>query len=120
MTPIELRIGHLATEGFQIQRSGFRWLKADGQDCRPGEMIAYCNIGLNQTGTSLANKAHPFNSETPDLQVGFATKIGGKLRHARDSSHGGFHDFREDYHRWQPEFVIGHIEPDAVNKFPDL
>jgi hypothetical protein len=116
MTSIELRIGHLATEGFQIQRSGFRWLKEDGQDCRPGEMIAYCNIGLNQTGTSLANKAHPFNSETPDLQVGFATKIGGKLRHARDSSHGGFHDFREDYHRWQPEFVIGHIEPDAVNK----
>ena len=67
MAAIELRIGDLATDGFKIQRSGFRWLKEDGQACHPGEMIAYCNIGLVPTGTT--TKAYPFSSEIPDLQV---------------------------------------------------
>jgi hypothetical protein len=112
MNSIALHLGPLAADGYDIQRSGIRWLKDHGQYCRPGELVAYCNIGFGQTG-ALRNKPPPFNAEMPDLQVGFATKVGGRLWHASGSSHGGFFDYHVHYHHWRPEFVIGQIEPDT-------
>ena len=35
MSGISLRMGSLAADGYIIQRSGIRWLKQNGQYCRP-------------------------------------------------------------------------------------
>jgi hypothetical protein len=112
MRPTELRIGRLTADGYDIQRSGIRWLKEHGQYCQPGEVIAYCNIGLVQA-PGMPKKPQPFSTEMPDLQVAFATKIGGRLAHSSGSSQGGFFDFHEHYHQWRPEFIIGQIQPET-------
>ena len=112
MSTVPLSIGPLVADGYEIQRSGIRWLKDHGQNCRPGEMIAYCNIGLAQSGTR-TNKPPPFAAEIPDLQVGFASKLGGRLLHATDSSHGGWFDYHAGYHNWRSDFTLGHVELDA-------
>jgi hypothetical protein len=117
MRPTELHIGRLTADGFDIQRSGIRWLKEDGQYCRPGELIAYCNIGLVPAAGE-PKKPQPFSTEMPDLQVAFATKLGGRLAHSRSTSHGGFFDFHDHYHKWKPEFIIGQIQPET-NAFVD-
>ena len=55
----------------------------------------------------------PFGDEAREFQVGFATKVGGRLYHSHKSSLGGFLDLHEYYQEWTPEFVIGHVEPYA-------
>ncbi len=112
MNTIALRMGPLAANGYRIQRSGIRWLKQHDQYCRPGELIAYCKIGLVYSDTWKLGLP-PFSDETHEFQVGFATKLGGQLRHSHDSSLGGFLDYQEHYQEWTPDFVIGEIEPDA-------
>lgn len=114
MSGIALRMGSLAADGYVIQRSGIRWLKQNGQNCRSGELIAYCNINLACSSASV-KEFPPFGDETREFQVGFATKVGGQLYHSHKSSLGGFLDLHEYYQQWTPEFVIGHVEPDARN-----
>ena len=87
-----------------------RWLVADGQTCRPGEAIAYCNIGFTLNGA--ARDAPPlFRGEVLDLQAVLATPFGGRLRHAAQSSRGGFFDRLDHFMSWTADFVIGAVEP---------
>ncbi|HVO88733.1 MAG TPA: hypothetical protein VMV45_09335 [Casimicrobiaceae bacterium] len=109
MTPLALHIGPLAAEGFDVQRSGLRWLREDGQHCRAGEVVAYCNIGLRPTGAR-SLRAVPFADER-DLQVAFATPIAGVLTRASDSSPGGWLDQQHHFQRWNGEDVIASVEP---------
>jgi hypothetical protein len=94
-----------------VQRSGIRWLKENGHYCHPGELIAHCNIGL-ALGNGGSNTAPPFKDEMQELQVGFATKIGGRLFQSESSSLGGYLDHLYHYQEWVPQSVIGEIEPE--------
>jgi hypothetical protein len=109
MTIVPLRLGPLAAEGFIVRRSGIRWLCEDGHLCRPGEVIAFCNVGVVPVGRPLRG-SDPFASEVRDFQVAFATRVGGKLRKSDDSSQGGFLDQLYDFGQWTPDFVIGQLE----------
>lgn len=109
MTPVPLRIGRLPMPGFTVRRSGIRWLCEDGHICRPGEVIAFCNVSLAPMGRA-ANSADPFMDEARDFQIAFAPRCGGRLRKSADSAYGGFIDRLPLYFVWAPDFVIGHLE----------
>ena len=115
---IPLRLGTLGAYGFAVQRSGLRWLCDDGHECRPGEVIAYCNIGLLPTGRGL-RAWDPFVEEQRDFQVAFAPRIGGRLRKAANSSRGGFLDLQQYYQHWSHDYVIGHLETSARDRLAD-
>ena len=111
MSRLQLRVGPLVADGYVVQRSGIRWLKENGHYCHPGELIAHCNIGL-ALGNGGSNTAPPFKDEMQELQVGFATKIGGRLFQSESSSLGGYLDHLYHYQEWVPQSVIGEIEPE--------
>jgi hypothetical protein len=119
MSAVPLRMGAMEAPGFHILRSGVRWLCEDGHLCRPGEVIAYCNVGVKPTGRG-APRVRPFAEEERDFQVAFATRIGGRLTCSADSSLGGFLDRFQYYERWTPEFVIGHIQSAPGERPPDF
>ena len=110
MTPVPLRLGALSLSGYTLRRSGFRWLCEDGHVCRPGEVIAFCNINLSPTGRP-ATADDPFMEEGRDFQIALAPRIGGRVRRAPDSTRGGFIDQLPLYLAWAPDFVVGHLEP---------
>ena len=109
MTRVPLRLGPLVADGFHVHRSGIRWLREEGQFCRPGEVIAFCNIGLVSIEAS-QQRAQPFAQEMRDLQVAFAPRVGGILLKSAVSAHGGFLDRLYHFHRWTPDFVIGELD----------
>lgn len=88
--------------------SGVRWLCEDGHICRPGEIIAYCNLAME------ANDGMLFYDEFRDLQAAFATRVGGRLRISPTSSRGGFMDQMHYSYVWRPDFTLGHIEADPA------
>jgi len=108
VTTVPLRLGPLTVAGFEVRRSGIRWLCEDGRLCEPGEVVAYCNIGLVPS-RELQAAPQPFAEETRDLQVAFALPVGGRLRKSTGSSHGGFLDRLHELQRWTPDFVIGEV-----------
>jgi hypothetical protein len=110
MTSVPLRLGRLTAVGYEIRRSGIRWLREDGQVCRAGDIIAYCSIGLVPIGAPPPHLV--FADESPDLQVAFATQLDGRLRIAPDASRGGFLDQLQAFWTWTDDFVIGHLERD--------
>ncbi len=101
-----LRAGSLDPEGYIVVRSGVRWLRDEGQNCKPGEALAYCNVGL---GARKRVESLPFAGEFGDLQVAFLSSGSGRLRKA-DVSQGGFMDRHQHYNRWQSDFSIGDLE----------
>ena len=88
-----------------------RWLREDGHLCRPGEVIAYCSIGLTRIGAA-PGAPLPFADEMRDLQMALVTPAGGRLRRSAESSRGGFMDILDHFFLWSPEFEIGQIEPE--------
>lgn len=110
MNGLPLTLGPLGAEGFQLYRSGIRWLCQDGHVCRPNEIVAFCNIVLDRT-VKLRAGAAPFAGER-ELQVAFAPRAGGRVRIAGDSSRGGYLDI-VGVHLWDPDTIIGHLEPVA-------
>ena len=106
---VPLTLGPLAPDDFLVQRSGIRWFREDGEFCRPGEVIAFCNIGLTPNKGS-PQLAKPFAQERRDLQVAFAPRVGGRLRKAAAASYGGFIDRLYHFQRWTPDFVIGELD----------
>lgn len=119
MTSIPLRLGRLEVPGFDIRRSGIRWLRDEGRYCRPGDVIGYCSVGLSPTDRSRAQSA-PFAEEAQDLQIAFATRLGGHLRIAPQASQGGYLDQLHSYQGWTPDFVIGVLEqPPGAAASPD-
>jgi hypothetical protein len=95
--------------------SGLRWLRGDGDLCRPNDVIAYCSIGLVPAAGSpiAARGSEPFATEALDFQVAFAPRVGGRLRRSAASTRGGLLDQLPYFQRWSPDFVIGHLEPDG-------
>jgi hypothetical protein len=118
MTAIPLRLGPLAPPGYEVRRSGLRWLCDEGHVCRPREVVAFCNVALAPaTGAGL--DSGPFADEARDFQIGFAPRVGGRLTKAAASSQGGFLDQHHNEHRWRPDFIIGHLEREREGLAPD-
>ncbi len=101
-----LRVGPLDPKGFAVLRSGVRWLADEGQNCKPGELLGYCNVGVAATAPQ---NVMPFVDEWRDVQVAFLAPGNGRLRKA-DVSHGGFHDRHQHHNRWKADFSIGNLE----------
>lgn len=110
LSPVPLRLGQLAAPGFIARRSGVRWLCDDGHLCRPGEAVAYCNVGLTSTGGS-PQRARFLFDEWQDVQAVLAPRVAGRFRRSEVSSRGGFLDQLDFFQTWAPDFVLGHLEP---------
>ena len=108
MTVVPLRIGPLVLPGYRIQHSGVHWLCDDGHLCRPGETVAYFNVGFVRT-TAPRDAPDPFGEAERELQLALATPLGGRIRRSPYSSFGGFFDQFELF-VWNPDFAIGGIE----------
>jgi hypothetical protein len=110
MTALALVPGPLQVDGLMVQRSGIRWLVASGQQVRAGEPIGYCNIGLVPAGFGAA--APPELNEESQLQIVFATRVGGRIDLASHRARGGYLDVIR-VTNWSPDEVLCHIEPDG-------
>lgn len=109
LSPVPLRLGPLAAPDAVVVRSGMRWLCDDGHLCRPGEAVAYCNVGLRSTGDWTGRAAY-FYDEWQDVQAVFAPRLAGQFRRSEASSRGGFLDRLDFFQVWAPDFVLGHLE----------
>jgi hypothetical protein len=109
MSPVPLTLGPLVAPGYVVQRSGLRWLCDEGHVCKPGEVIAFCNIGLVPDGRGSRGPL-PFADEVRDFQVALAPRVGGQVRKAPQSSRGGFLDQLMDFQQWTPDFPVGEIQ----------
>lgn len=107
MNSIPLRLGSLEPDGEVLQRSGIRWLREDGQLCKRGDVLAYCNVGL--TAQDARNRRLRFADEKRDFQVAFLAPAAGRLR-KNSVSLGGFLDRVQYYQRWNADTVIGSLE----------
>jgi hypothetical protein len=107
VSAVTLRAGAIDVGGYRVVRTGLRWFWPDGQQVRAGEPIAYCNIGLVPLDRQLGREA-PFAEEGYDLQVAFASRVSGRLRHS-DVSPGGFLDRLTSF-AWDGDLVLGRIE----------
>jgi hypothetical protein len=105
-----LALGPLSADGYKILRSGVRWLCSDGHVCRPNEVIGYCNVSLERSGGRQTGPG-PF-AEEMEIQVGFAPRLGGRIRVATGATLGGYLDIREAK-AWDPDTVIAEIEADG-------
>jgi hypothetical protein len=104
---LPLRLGPLAAGTWKLRRSGIRWLRQDGDVCRAGEIIAYCNLGLFTAQGAKTIEA--FGDESRDLQVAFAARAAGRLTLAAGKSRGGYQDLLNVL-GWSEDTVIGTLE----------
>lgn len=109
MTSIELRLGPLEAPGFNICRSGVRWLCDTGQHLRPNQVFAYCNVNL-EPATGRLSGAPPFADEL-ELQIAFAARVGGRISMNSSAARGGYLSVR-GVDQWDPDSVIASIDPD--------
>lgn len=109
MTSIPLHLGPLHATGYKILRSGVRWLYGSGHQCRPNQIFAYCNITLEPTSGRLSGPP-PFAEEL-ELQIAFASRVGGVVSIDTSTARGGYLSVRT-VDGWDPATVIGSISPD--------
>lgn len=117
MRRLPLLLGRAAPAGSSWQRSGIRWLVADGARCRAGEVVGYCNIGMRGGDPALKGS---LAGEQRDLQVALALTAPGVLRHAGGASRGGFLDQMQFYDIWRDDESIGTLELDSDIVAPEL
>lgn len=110
MSMIDLKLGALRAEGFEILRSGIRWLCQSGQYCQANQVFAYCNITL-EAKTRRIGGPPPFADEL-ELQIAFAARIDGHIHTSDGAERGGYLSVRT-VDAWDPEAVIARIEPDG-------
>lgn len=108
MPRIALKLGPLAPEGCIVKRSGFRWLSADGAECKAGQPIAYCNIAVSKAETP-QKTIEGFAEETFDFQVAIVLLVDGIVHQAPESSRGGYIDQLVHFHQWNPQYVMGSL-----------
>ena len=72
--------------------------------------MAFCNIGF---APGAGERERPLPEERHDFQVALATRVGGRLSHAPDSSRGGYFDTLDTFQLWRPNDVIGTIETEG-------
>jgi hypothetical protein len=109
VTSIPLHLGPLRATGYKILRSGVRWLYESGHQCRPNQIFAYCNITLEPTSGRLSGPS-PFAEEL-ELQIAFASRVGGVVSINASTARGGYLSVRT-VDGWDPTTVIGSIRPD--------
>jgi hypothetical protein len=105
---VALTLGPLKAAGFDVQRSGVTWLREDGDECRPNQIIGYCHVSLEPTGLQ-ALAARPFANERT-LQVAFAPRIGGRLRIPEPATSGG-HLNVLGILDWRADDIVARLEP---------
>ncbi|ACI50541.1 conserved hypothetical protein [Gluconacetobacter diazotrophicus PA1 5] len=110
MNRIPLRFGALKADGYTIVRSSLRWLRESGQFCRAGQPVAYCNISLEPSGVRIAAGASMAGEL--EMQVAFAPRVSGRLTVQDDMARGGYLAIR-GVDTWDPNTILGHIEPDG-------
>ncbi|MCB2059474.1 MAG: hypothetical protein R3E09_05150 [Novosphingobium sp.] len=115
---IPLSLGPLGGDTLEVRRSGFRWLREDGQMCRPGEVLGFCNIAFFGDIPDLPGHIH-FEHEHNDIQLAVIARVAGRLRHAPNSSKGGWLDRIRFYIRWQPDQVVASIEVEDEAQLDD-
>lgn len=100
-----LRAGPMLLKDHVVVRSGIRWLRDEGNACRAGDPLGFCNVGVIPRQPSTP----PLADEWRDLQVAFLSPASGRLRKA-DVSRGGFLDRHPHHNRWEQDFSIGDLE----------
>ncbi len=108
MTEIALVLGALQVPGFVIKKSGIYWLYPDGYECRKAQAVGFCNISVELLNGAKPPDA-PFAGEFT-LQVALAAPAAGRLRIDRETSFGGYLNFH-GVQIWNPETIIGYLEP---------
>lgn len=116
VTAVDLTLGPMSAEGWVVNRSGVQWLYEDGHVCRPNEVVAYCNVSIDPTAETRQNRL-PFAAER-ELQAALAPRVAGRLRIGSGTSLGGHLDSLKAY-PWDPEAVIGRLEPLDGGSFED-
>jgi hypothetical protein len=109
LTAIDLRLGPLEAPGFNICRSGVRWLCDTGQHLRPNQVFAYCNVNLEPASGRLSG-APPFADEL-ELQIAFAPRVAGRISMNSSAARGGYLSVR-GVDQWDPDSIIASIDPD--------
>ncbi len=111
MTGIPLVLGPLRADGHVIHRSGVRWLVESGQHVRAGQVIGYCNVSIEPTGTRL-NGQSPWTGEA-ELQIGLAPHVSGRVRFLGAAERGGYLDVH-GVDPWDADTTLCRIEPDTA------
>ncbi len=109
-----VRFGPLGGGSVVVNRSGLRWLCPEGHLCRPGEVIAYCNITV-ETAPGPRIGAPPF-AEERTLQVALAPRAGGRVRPASPPI-GGLLD-AQGFRAWDPTEVAAYVDPSPTDEPP--
>jgi hypothetical protein len=109
LTSVGLHLGPLRAEGYNILRSGVRWLCESGQYCRPNQVFAYCNITLEPLPGRFGG-APPFADEL-ELQVAFAPRVGGRITIDSAAARGGYLSVRT-VDVWDSNTAVAKIDPD--------
>jgi hypothetical protein len=104
---IPLRLGPLRVDGYNIHRSGVRWLCEPGQMCRANQVVAYFNLSFEPAGAWTGGPP-PFGEEK-ELQVACAPRVGGRLMFDPDAAPGGYLSIMR-FNLWDPDAVLGHLE----------
>jgi hypothetical protein len=107
---IPLRLGPLKAEGYQVHRSGVRWLCEPGQMCRANQVVAYFNLSLEPDGARPGNPP-PFD-EDRQLQVACAVRADGRLFYDADATPGGYLSILS-FTAWDPNLVLARLEVDG-------
>jgi hypothetical protein len=110
LNAIPLRLGPLNADGYNIFRSGLRWLVQPGQYCRANQPFAYCNVSLEASGMRVQG-ALPF-AEEMELQVAFAPRMGGIVRATSGAERGGYLSIR-GVDAWNADSVVAQLETEA-------
>jgi hypothetical protein len=113
MTSIDLHLGPLHAAGYNILRSGVRWLYESGHHCRPNQIFAFCNITL-EPATGRLSGPPPFAEEL-ELQIAFASRTGGRIALNASTARGGYLSVRT-VDVWDPDTVIATIDPDLDSR----
>jgi hypothetical protein len=110
LSSIDLHLGSLRATGYNIHRSGVRWLCESGQHLRPSQVFAYCNISLEPAAGRLSGPP-PF-AEEMELQIAFAARVGGRISINSSAARGGYLSVR-GVDTWDPSAVLASIDPDV-------
>ena len=112
---MSLLLGPLQAPGYNILRSGVRWLYESGHHCRPNQIFAYCNITLEPSTGRLSGPS-PFAEEL-ELQIAFASRVGGRISIDSATARGGYLSVRT-VDVWNPDTLIATIDPDPETGEP--
>jgi hypothetical protein len=103
--PLPIRLAPVVPDGWRSKRAGFQWLVPDGGRCAAHQIIAHCVYGFSPPGPA-PGEAALWSEEQDGFRITLIARYAGIVRHARNSSHGGWHDMHEVFDH-TPGTVIG-------------